>query len=491
MFLFLLICFSSIDPSIGKEFELVSQFRPPELDDIFDVSDDGIYIPDGIILNKYDFNGKLISRNITDAYFSEISVSQNGEYICGIETSYSNDNTYDVKLFLLDKANNILWTKDVYTLGAQGAYFEIDVSNHGNIIYHHVDKVDGPFFSEIGVFVYDKEGNKIWSYKYEKGNKLLIGEMTITSLSDINFAILNQSNKEFNVYDFEGELVFTENNVISGDISPNGKYIIISNPYTKKYDSKGNLLKSNNELITTGDVSIGDDGYIIERCNDEIYILNDNLDKKMLFKSDDVLVSPSGDYIIAKPEYDGNNLLIYSVIRIPKEYPSTGEIVNTNLPTFQWKGTSGSEYIIKIDGKEYTTRVSEFTPSTKLSPGKHTWSVKQIGIDGKESSWSSESSFVISTNETMVTETTFVDNPITFYTGVISIIMLAMVGMFFVRPYYKRAKLKRGMAKTATDWCPNCHKFTGGANICPHCGKDTLIEIDAKKISEKIKSKKK
>jgi len=76
-------------------------------------------------------------------------------------------------------------------------------------------------------------------------------------------------------------------------------------------------------------------------------------------------------------------------------------------------------------------------------------------------------------------------NPILIIAGFIA---FGIISVFVALPYYKRSKVKREMAKTPTDWCPHCKKFTGGAAICPHCEQPTNVDKPYD-TSRKVKKK--
>lgn len=515
----LLLCLFLVAP-IGsfaeQNFESVAQidlFKPSVTGEEIDVSTDAIYVANRMFLEKYDFDGVRISRNKTGASFLEMSVSPNGNYISGISNQYELiGDTYEItqqNLLLMDEHGDILWTKD---MGIRADYGFVDISNNGNVIFSISKKGETQNYVRTvlptEVHVYNKEGNDIFTQEFSG--------FTYVSISDINFAIVDLSKKKFCLYDLNAQMSFTKENIENGLVTSNGKTVIISRGVIEKYDNNGNLLKITNESYSNsglrasydGDLIVlfpdyindfedgGDDWSYMDPTLGKTLIIDDNLNVNIedipltLWSDRDISLSPSGEYILARPSLDSEYLFVYTNI-IQGISPRDNEIIDTNIPTFRWESTNALEYIIKIDGEEYKTNNLEFTPQSKLSPGKHTWSVQRIGIDGIDTPWSNDASFIISTNETVVTEKSFVENPLTLYGGGVSLVILAIIGMFFVRPYYKRAKVRRNMMQKSTDWCPNCHKFTGGTKICPHCGGNTMVEIDIKKMSEKIKSKKK
>ena len=432
----------------------------------------------------------LLSSNRTGALLNRLSVSPNGEYISCIQ--FSNiDNVHSLQIDMYDKNNNRIW-KNWKDMGIRASsYGLIDVSNNGNIILS-ISK-EGETKEYVGgasipteVYILDRSGNKKWSQQFDG--------LTDVSISEFNFGILDIYNNKFYLHDINGQLIFKIDNVKKGAVSSDGKIaVILRDNNIEKYDNKGNILKRADQPFQNYEMEINYDGNTIVLFNDELLILDNNLNATVIstpIKNQRGLISisPSGDYILVRRNREDLNLLIYANI-IQKIYPLINENVNTNMPTFLWKSNNGLEYIIKIDNEEYKTQSLEFKAPIKLSSGIHSWSLKRIGLDGRESAWTSESNFIISTNETVLFERIFTENPFTIYIGAISLIMVIAIGIFFIRPYYKRTKLKRGMVKTATDWCPHCKKFTGGVRVCPHCGKDiTAARMILRKNDEKYKN---
>lgn len=170
------------------------------------------------------------------------------------------------------------------------------------------------------------------------------------------------------------------------------------------------------------------------------------------------------------------------------EYGNIGNI------TFRWEYRENiTKYILNISGTVYESSTKEFTiPTESFRPRIYRWSVKAVRSDGLESNWSLPKTFSISApKEKIVQKEVEVFSQLNPRVAFVGSILIIFVIAIFVRPYYKRLKVKREMAKTPTDWCPYCLKFTGGEEICPHCGKITLIEhySDIMKRKEKKNEK--
>jgi|GEM_PF-4058408 len=141
---------------------------------------------------------------------------------------------------------------------------------------------------------------------------------------------------------------------------------------------------------------------------------------------------------------------------------------------------NGTHLLVKTDDKIYVFSNNLYKD---IIPN---WIYPGMGQVFK-SNWSKEGKFSISDSFQWLKQkiSTFSEfDPTIIYIGSILVVCVIVI---FSRPYYKRLKLKQDMAKTPTDWCPNCLKFTGGATICPHCGKATITE----KYSDKKKREKK
>lgn len=78
-------------------------------------------------------------------------------------------------------------------------------------------------------------------------------------------------------------------------------------------------------------------------------------------------------------------------------WPSNNTSVTDNTPTFDWESKVwGPQYTIAIDGTEYTTSSSDFTPSTPLAYGTHSWRVRARNpYGGVDSPWSDTWQFTI------------------------------------------------------------------------------------------------
>ena len=156
-------------------------------------------------------------------------------------------------------------------------------------------------------------------------------------------------------------------------------------------------------------------------------------------------------------------------------FPEESEIIKEENITFKWKYQDNAvKYSIDISGEIYESFNEELIISrNSFSPGMYEWSVKAIRPDGSESSQSLPRTFSISainTENIIKKELKTISQLNQKITFTVSILIFGVITIF-VRPYYKRFRIKRKMVKTPTDWCPYCQKFTNGKEVCPHCGK--------------------
>ncbi len=237
---------------------------------------------------------------------------------------------------------------------------------------------------------------------------------------------------------------------------------------------------SNNDLIVT----ITGDKYInfVNKLGD--LIQTHELEKP----ANSIVSSADGNYVAVK---SGDNELYiftnYNVVALLS--PSSDAILNNTKPNFKWTKSNASKYILKIDNETFTTTNSEFTLDEPLNTGRHQWSVKVVDFSGNEGDWLSPRTFsIVSSEEMNVTKKIVEEKPFDPRITAGGAILFLFLAGIIARPFYKRWVLKKKMAQTPTDWCPHCHKFTGGAKVCPHCGKETLASIGYD-MSKKVKKK--
>jgi len=225
---------------------------------------------------------------------------------------------------------------------------------------------------------------------------------------------------------------------------------------------------------------------IVIGFRNSVYFLNKNGNVTQKYDSDGPIVSigisSDGKYVMIAMENriailsNDNSSVVYKIPHLI--YPREGQVLEDRSVTLKWEYQgNATKYLIKISNKTYTSYKNDFSlPSDFLNYTTYKWEVKAIKDDGSETDWSSPRTFSIIA----------VFDPIVAYIGGILVIGVAAI---LFRPFYKRFKVKRDMAKTPSDWCPHCLKFTGGATDCPHCGKTTLKQMHSEKIKKKQKEK--
>lgn len=337
------------------------------------------------------------------------------------------------------------------------------------------------FYSILIASAGDNSFQTVWSYSAE--------EDVLKAVSAEDGSVVFITNNYIRFLNNTGILIWKEkarDGIKDIDISANGKYVgavIVDSKWdqTKNgvvYYNTINLFNNNGKLlwmhnVEGNKVSFSSDGEYIQ-VKSQVFDLRGKRADGALFSN------KVADFVDWKVEINGKRNIVYSVIAPIVEYPKEGTIEETT-PTFKWSKLVGAnKYIIKIDGIESEVFGNSYSVDKPLNAGNHSLNVKAVYSDGKQSRWGKEIVFTILPKNVE----TVIDTKIVFAGVILSVVLVAI----FSRPYYKRAKLKREMAQTPTDWCPHCKKFTGGAKVCPHCGKETLVSVTYD-ISKKAKKK--
>ncbi len=303
------------------------------------------------------------------------------------------------------------------------------------------------------VHFYDKTGNELWNYDFSGYEVYTVAisqntDMIVAGLSSRN-AIIGASIKAL---DKNGKMLWT---------------------YKTKDDIYHIVMSMDGNYILAGSGSVSQD-----KDEGKAYLLDKQ--GKLLWENDfkqpirKVGISTKGDKIVLS---DITNVFLYA-IGLPIKSPPDSAVAESSSIDLEWGDVGADKYIIQIDNKTYeTTGVKFSTP--ELSEGNHTWRVRAAYSDGYQGPW---------TKNRTITVPKVSENPVNITFQTVAIIVFVLLAIIFAIPYYKRAKLKREMAQTPTDWCPHCHKFTGSAKVCPHCGKETLV-TQTYEISKKAKKK--
>lgn len=286
---------------------------------------------------------------------------------------------------------------------------------------------------EYKTILIDKEGKKLWSYQMLKDNTNKGGSI---SISDSGNYILSSTAQGIYLLDNNGNLLwekkaddFSFRYYYRSSISPNGKFIAIG-----------------------GDNVI----YLFGINGTELNRFRFNIPENK--KIGNILVTNSG--IIAF--YDGN----------PDIYKESSVYLMDKNGSLIWKNDLNN-------------------PITSMAISSYGYQML-IGTENGELYYfadPSKTSFEKTKEiEYVIEKEIEKENPMNKNFIILGASAFLIISIFVIFPYYKRTKAKREMAKTPSDWCPHCHKFTGGVYICPHCGQNTFIEI---KYTASQKEKKK
>ncbi len=350
--------------------------------------------------------------------------------------------------------------------------------------------------NKVIYFDINSDNNTIWEFGFN--DEVTSYDQTY----DSNLTVLGFVNS-FNILNKQGNVIQEYNlgNVIKNvQISSDGKYLLIVMA-TK-------IAVFSNELVS---MKFPEENSVIERLS-PIFKWEDIGALKYLIKIDNDIFEtsqpefningsfPPGQHEWAvKAIYDNG---IESIWTHPTQFyyfsepvphltfPDEGKVFEEGNITFKWDySENATKYLLNISGNVYESFNKEFTiPTGSFRHGLYRWSVKTVRQDGLSSNWSLPRTFSISApKEKIVQKEVEVFSQPNIKIAMAASIFIIGVLTIFIRPYYKRLKVKRKMAKTATDWCPHCLKFTGGAIICPHCCKNTLSRIKYSEKSNKIK----
>ncbi|MCK5668859.1 MAG: hypothetical protein KAI15_07215, partial [Gammaproteobacteria bacterium] len=342
-----------------------------------------------------------------------------------------------------------------------------------------------------------RSGNVIYSYGMDKAKifdfsmDASINDFDVTE--DGEYVSMCSIGQSCSILDKAGKEILK----FAGDSSkffPDNKRILLSyKNELKQIDFSENSIfeiETPSNILSTAISSDGKRFAIATKGLATIYDSDMKIIGELPYKSSEpiVFLSTHGDgLLLAAMELGEVSQFVTSMQLLSLEDDS---IVNTTKPIFEWQDVGADEYILNIDGKEISLTSTRYEPDKELDLGNHEWSVKGIFSTHDVVISSKNTKFtIVDTDREIEIVKTKENLKLEYIFGALGALVL-VIGIV-LRPYYKRSKLKREMSKTSTDWCPNCHKFTGGTKVCPHCGGSTMVEVDIKKMSEKIKSKKK
>ncbi len=483
------------------------------------ISSNGEYIaamfyshPDGIdpfggtiyFLNNI---GQVIwSQHIENESLQHISISPNGDYVSvSTITSAIPGQTVKSISYLFNKNGQKIKTfddKDFY-----GSEIIQKITHEGIVLksYTKIAYFDHEFnekwrISKLFLFSWDeipgKDNSRLIEFLVQNYGAKWVKTAKIEKIDNNKAIKIFTENHNVLLRLHEETITFDDGSIYEFDeYEENGKFNIY---YTLR--STGNLASSisGDVIVTQTEAEGGSEG--------KLAIINNGVVSEQLEINDAIRyisMSAGGDYIAAR-----SNDVIYLIKKssststvnqinskgdetttINLVSPRDGEALDNPMPAFDWSDVKGaSKYLIKIDEETFETATSEFTLVKNLSLGKHEWMVKSISSNS-ESSWTQPRSFSIVSSEgktiLKTVQALVVDRRVLAGGMILFILLLGII----VRPFYKRWAVKKKLEKTATDWCPHCHKFTGGAETCPHCGLSTLTSSEYTK-EKQIKSKK-
>lgn len=486
----ILILLSCVNPGLSEQNFI--EKRNFSLGEKTILSQNGKYIGIvGLDIRLFENEGNLIWKKEIDIKSNPlISVSNNGD----VTVFYVNkDSNYEI--ILINKNGEKIFDNTI---------FEKLKPYENSMLYLNRIKIspDGKYISLLlkddTLTLVDRKGNIVWrkqlngrinSFEYNSIAFFPSGNVVISVVSktDVRYNFINS-------FDPKGNEIFSATvpmTVHSMDVSDDGEYVFATGPKnTNVLDKNGKELKIIEKFLGIGFISktsifgkillddlnsnINGNTYGIYTINGT-EILRDNLDDELI----DAAYNSNGLYFISD-----HYLYYYDYVTI--ESPKNNERISSKNIRFSWKGDENEKYELHIDNETFQVTGTGYTLENEISLGDHKWKVKHIKENG-EGGLSEERSFVVIAPDIKVVENIAgnFQNKILIALGLL--FLLFVVG-YYTLPYYKRAKIKKEMAKTPTDWCPECHKFTGGAAICPHCGQKTFVETKYD-TSKKVKKK--
>ena len=463
--------------------------------------------------NEYDDN-KFFSTGVVEISPSgkNIVAASNIEYT-------GNDGATETIIYYFEKISqspNLLWEKKIEN---HRELRGLSINPEGDLIGINFDS------AYAYSWIIDKNGEKrLDGIRYLK---LSLDGKHAVGIKENKVIYLDLSN--YNII-WETTLIEEPDNVwTSLDQINNSNYVIGYSSYFNIFNDKGDIIQQYNlgKLIT--DVSISSDGkYLLILMNNKIAIFSNNMPllkspaentiidrQAQIFSWEDsgalkyFIKIDSNIFEISEPIFTIND----SISNGPHEWsvkaiyengeesmwtnPITFYYFNDPIPhltfpeerqnfkegniTFKWEYRNEvTNYLIDISGDIHESSNEELIiPSDSFDPKMYRWSVKAIRPDGSQSNWSMPRTFSISNVGTanVITNESETISQLNQKIAFIAIIfMLAVIGIF-IRPNYKRFRIRQKMAKTPTDWCPHCQKFTGGSGFCPHCGEVTIKDI--------------
>lgn len=409
--------------------------------------DNGWSWSSGNEINSYDMDGTFnLSYYFTvdhlDEKYTIVDASKNGEYI--VASSYTPGYTPEEnenELILLHNGS----TKKL--IGDFNQFFASLSPNNEYILVSFIRSSDNSFeklqlYTNRGFLIWEKE---IRGYRGGKisDDKIVLGRFDTIEVHDLDFNLISK------------KTVFQNN----------GNYY-----YRDTLIDNGNF--NNFGFSPSSDVSAVSIGNDILFLDDDKIINKITIDNPLHL----IRISPNGKYVIGVDQKVDSGFgmpewyLFTNEDLVTPLFPKDGDSVDINNLSFLWGDEEALRYQIRIDNKTYETNEAYFQPLDSIDLGSHEWTVKPI-FENKEGHWFTPIKFyLVENDENIILQIEEVQKSTNANIIAIGAILLVILGTILMKPISKRYLLKKRLLKTHADWCPNCHKFTGGVKICPHCG---------------------
>jgi len=431
---------------------------------------------------EFRFNNILVVLIIIISICSINSFAQESVESNGTMNSLSISDSNDSQKIYYD----IAWEKEF-----PSGIFSVDISSDGKVI-------SANSFKKI---ILNSNGEEIWSEGMKLGNGTKNSDISMSPEGNCLSFFTYSELFLYPDYLDKPLWLLKENNtyIYSADVSSNCSLISVINYKGKVYllNKKGEELWNyqffigKNNKYFQGSIVISTDGnYIaVNEFNDQQNIYLFNKEGTLLWKKtvgygfSPISISSNGNYLLA---FSNNEIYLINTTDgiILNKY----NYKNVLSGTLQGSVTDSGSMIIFSKNSNQDKKGSSLYVVNSL--GNILWK-REFDKEISALSISSNGSDIILGDRNGVLSYLYNEKPVhpmnlTFI--IIGFMAFGLISLLITLPYYKRAKIKKEMAKTPTDWCPICHKFTGGAAICPHCHHKMLVEVkyDANK---KVKKK--
>lgn len=419
--------------------------------------DNGWSWSSGNEIKSYDMDGTFnLSHYYTvdnlDKKHTIIDASKNGEYV--VAESYTpggSANQNELILLRGESAKKLIgeFDQNSVSLSPNNEYILV---SYGIYSVDNIPKLR--LYNNKGGLIWEKDKRGCCFTKKMSDNKIILSVYNTIEIYDLDFNLISKKA----VYENNGN-----------------------------YYYRNTLIDSNIGLNSLGFSSLSNIS-AISIDNDILFLNDDEIISKIGINAplSSISISPNGKYVIGVDQKweSFSELPVWHLFTnddlVTPIFPKDGISVDTNNLSFEWDDRGALRYQIRIDNETYETNEAYFQPSDSIDLGSHEWAVKPI-FENKEGHWSTPIKFyLVENDENVILQIEEVQKSTNINIIAIGAILLAILGTILMKPISKRYLLKKKLLKTHTDWCPNCHKFTGGVKICPHCGTKVAEELDLK-----------